>query len=800
MRKVEILAPAGSYESMKAAVNASCDAIYIGGSQFGARAFANNLEEENMLNTIDYLHLHGKKIYMTVNTLLKEDEINEKLYHYLKPYYEAGLDAAIVQDVGVAKFVHENFPDMAIHASTQMTLTSAYGTKILENYGITRFVPARELSIHEITEMRAHTDLEIECFVHGALCYCYSGQCLLSSIIGGRSGNRGRCAQPCRMQYELKTSGKTGYFLSPKDISTIASIPNMIEAGINSFKIEGRMKRPEYTALCSYLYGKYTDLYLDKGKEGYERYLKDNMMEFTKDQMALADIYNRGNFSTGYYTNYHGKTMMSMKRPNHYGVLVGEVKEVNGNKATIKLSEDVNKQDVLEFRDIEEQEIYDYTAGQASLANDTIEANFKHGLKIRKGNRIYRTKNQKLLDWLQQEFLSMDKKIGIEGLFHCKSGEPFAITLIFEDKEVTVTGEIVQKAQNQPVTENKISEAISKISDTKYYFTKLSGEVSLDAFLPMGAVKNLRRNALEALEEKILDEYKRTLSDKTVVLHESKSRLKCDENLNETVKPSIHVLVNSKQQFEEALKISQVSRIYIVSEQFSVENCEACIKEGKEKGTEIYLSLPYIFRSNTMKAYSEYTTLDVDGYLIHNFEEVAFLKQQGVNQNFVLDSNMYTFNSFAKSFWKDQQVNSYTIPVELNEREIKQRGIENDTLIVYGHLPLMISTQCIVDNCLTCNKKPDFHILYDRKGKDYYAFNCCKYCYNIIYDGEALSLLEEIKSVKNMNPDNVRLDFTIETDKEMQFILKNFIDVFRYNKGSEIIPNTTKGHFKRGIE
>ncbi len=800
MRKVEILAPAGSYESMKAAVNASCDAIYIGGSQFGARAFANNLEEDNMINTIDYLHLHGKKIYMTVNTLLKEEEIQDKLYYYLKPYYEAGLDAAIVQDVGVAKYIHENFPDMAIHASTQMTLTSALGTKMFENYGITRFVPARELSIQEITEMRSQTNLEIECFVHGALCYSYSGQCLLSSIIGGRSGNRGRCAQPCRMQYELKENGKTGYFLSPKDISTLTLIPAMIEAGINSFKIEGRMKRPEYTALCTYLYGKYTDLYFEKGREAYERYLKDNKTEFAKDQMALSDIYNRGNFSSGYYTNYHGKQMISMKRPNHYGVLVGEVEEVNGNKATIKLSEDIHKQDVLEFRDIQEQEIYDYTVGQASFANDTIVANFKHGSKIRKGNRLYRTKNQQLLEWLQQEFLLADKKIGIEGTFHCKNGEPFSITLCYADKAVTVTGDIVQKAQNQPVTEAKISEAIGKISDTKYYFTRLSGEVSSDVFLPMGVVKNLRRNALEALEEKILEEYRRTLIEENKDLPEHENLLKLDEAFMDNDKPSIHVLVNSRQQFEVALNVTKVIRIYLASDQFSVDDCKLSIEAGKKQGKQVYLSLPYIFRSNTMKAYSEYMVLDVDGYLIHNFEEVVYLKEQGVTKDFVLDSNMYTFNSYAKGFWKDQKVNSYTIPIELNEKEIKQRGLKDDTLIVYGHLPLMISTQCLIDNCLTCNKKPDYHSLYDRKGKVYYAFNCCKYCYNIIYDGEALSLLEEVKSVKNLNPDHIRLDFTIETDNEMQSILKSFMDAFRYNKESKMIPDTTKGHFKRGIE
>ncbi|MFW5670496.1 MAG: peptidase U32 family protein, partial [Acetivibrio ethanolgignens] len=227
MRKVEILAPAGSYESMQAAVNAGCDAVYIGGSQFGARAFADNLSVENLKKAMDFVHIRDKKLYLTVNTLLKEEELKEQLYDYLLPFYEHGLDAVIVQDIGVMSFIHKAFPELPIHASTQMSLTGSRGANGLKSLGVTRFVPARELSLEELRDIRRETDLEIETFVHGALCYCYSGQCLLSSMIGGRSGNRGRCAQPCRMQYRLP-DGKTGYFMSPKDICTLELIPELI--------------------------------------------------------------------------------------------------------------------------------------------------------------------------------------------------------------------------------------------------------------------------------------------------------------------------------------------------------------------------------------------------------------------------------------------------------------------------------------------------------------------------------------------------------------------------------------------
>ena len=248
-RQVEILAPAGSKESLKAAVCAGADAVYTGGAMFGARAYAKNLAEEELLDSIDYVHVHGRKLYLTVNTLLKDREI-DCLYEYLYPYYMRGLDGVIVQDIGVIEFLKRYFPGLALHASTQMTITGADGAAFLKEQGITRVVPARELSLSEIRRMKEETGLEIECFVHGALCYCYSGQCLLSSMIGGRSGNRGQCAQPCRLPYHVE-GGKAADLMSLKDLCTIDLLPELMEKGIDSFKIEGRMKKQDnvYTVI-----------------------------------------------------------------------------------------------------------------------------------------------------------------------------------------------------------------------------------------------------------------------------------------------------------------------------------------------------------------------------------------------------------------------------------------------------------------------------------------------------------------------------------------------------------------------
>ena len=303
---VEILAPAGSEEAFYAALRAGADAVYLGGSRFGARAYADNFNEETLLHTIDEAHLFGKKIYLTVNTLVKENEL-EDFYRFLLPYYRAGLDAVIVQDLGALLMIRECFPEIHIHASTQMTVTGSYGASFLRKNGADRVVPARELSLEEIRKIRESSDIEIECFVHGALCYCYSGQCLMSSLAGGRSGNRGRCAQPCRLSYEVEKNGRrltgrdNGYALNTKDICTLDLLPELIAAGVDSFKIEGRMKRPEYTAGVTSVYRKYTDLALSGEKYAVEE----------EDRRFLAGLFNREGFSRSYYEQYNGPSMMA---------------------------------------------------------------------------------------------------------------------------------------------------------------------------------------------------------------------------------------------------------------------------------------------------------------------------------------------------------------------------------------------------------------------------------------------------------------------------------------------------------
>lgn len=308
-KKVELLAPAGNFACFRAAINAGADAVYLGGEKFGARAYAGNFSKEEIMDALRIAHIFGRKIYLTVNTLVKECEFCE-LIPYISPLYEAGLDGVIVQDIGVLRSLSENFPDLELHASTQMTITGVYGAEYLKKLGVCRVVPARELSFDEISDIKSKTGLEIECFIHGAMCYAYSGQCLFSSILGGRSGNRGRCAGPCRLPYTDK-KGKTIYPLSLKDMYTLPILPELIDAGIDSFKIEGRMKSPEYVAGVTSMYRKYIDLYTKNPDQPFK--------VLASDEKWLRELYIRSDICDGYYKKHNGKTMVTLKEPGYSG-------------------------------------------------------------------------------------------------------------------------------------------------------------------------------------------------------------------------------------------------------------------------------------------------------------------------------------------------------------------------------------------------------------------------------------------------------------------------------------------------
>ena len=492
MKKPEILAPAGTFEALKAAVKAGADAVYAGADKFSARAFAGNFDEDELLKAIDYCHIFGVKIYLAINTLLKEDEI-KSLVQYVQPFYKEGIDAVIVQDMGAAALLAREFPDLALHASTQMSISSHYGAQFLKNLGFARIVPARELSLEEIKSIKSRVDIETETFVHGAMCYCYSGKCLFSSFMGTRSGNRGRCAQPCRKKYEY--NGKREYIMSLKDMCLLEAVPELMRAGIDSFKIEGRMKKPEYVAAAVRAYREAADAY-SAGTWNPEKIAAD-----TDD---LRDIYNRGGFCEGYYFQQNGSSMLAKDRPNHTGLKIGTVKKADPPLVYIALEKDVNKQDVLEIR----QAGIELTSAKECTCAEVLAINGNNFKKIKPGMEVYRTRNNKLLDEIREDIIQKETAVYAYAEVTAQTGRPLEIEITGKTASAKVTGDIVQKAQNKATSAETIIDKMKKTTGTGVRLETVC-RISPDAFVPMSSLNELRRRAAEEFKRNLAERFYR---------------------------------------------------------------------------------------------------------------------------------------------------------------------------------------------------------------------------------------------------------------------------------------------------
>lgn len=791
MSRFELLAPAGSYESLVAAIKAGADAVYIGGQKFGARAYADNLETDKMIEAIEYVHLHRKKIYMTVNTLLKQEEM-EKLYEYLLPYYEAGLDAVIVQDFGVLSFIKKHFPDLDIHASTQMNVVGVSAAMFLKKLGIKRVVTARELSLDEIIDIREKTGLEIESFVHGALCYCYSGQCLMSSILGGRSGNRGRCAQPCRLPYELR--GKQAYYLSPKDMAAISILPKLMDAGIYSFKIEGRMKRAEYVAAVTSIYRKYIDLY-EAGKE-YE--------VSKEDERILLELYNRGGFHFGYYEQKNGKNMMAIDRPNHMGVFLGEIEKINGNQIQFRTALPIKKQDILEIHTKDGG--IELTSPLEAKKGEKITLNAKKIKSIKKGQKIYRVKSQNLLDKIQETIIKKDIRVGIKAEVFAKIGQRLRMDLSYGEIHCTIQGDIVEEAKKNPITKEQIFSKINQMGETEFYFEDLKVNIEGDCFLPVSVLKKLRREALAKIREEILSSSRRKAKPYSLLDNTLTFMAGTDEK-KKTNSPNIVVSIMKKEYLTMLLQKKEISSIYMELSKISFNEMEEITKICKVAGKKIYYMLPYVFRKEAQKEYElhkkELFFGEHDGLLVRNIDSFAFLAGDLQYQKEIkIDYSLYCYNQEAIEFFASKGENiSFTYPIELREKELKELVFSRADMICYSRFPLMISTQCVKKTMGCCNQKEEYLALKDRYGKEFIVGTECRYCYNLIYNGIALSLLDCHKDIEEIAPSQLRLHFVDETLKEAEQIIDDFCEV--YLRGKEQIKTQkkfTRGHFKRGIE
>ena len=731
---IELLAPAGSYETFLAVIAAGADAVYVGGNAFGARAYANNFSEEELLAAIDYAHLHHRKLYLTVNTLLKEKELQEQLYDYLLPYYKQGLDAVIVQDMGAFSFIKEHFPDLEIHTSTQMTVTNRYGAQMMKDLGAKRVVTAREMSFAEIEDIAKHVDVEIESFVHGALCYCFSGQCLLSSIIGGRSGNRGRCAQPCRLPYEAYnaekkriSNPKQPYLLSPKDLCTIEMIPQLVKAGIYSFKIEGRMKQAEYAAGVVSMYRKYIDLYLKKGEAGY-RVSKE-------DYQKLLDLGNRSGFTDGYYKKHNGADMITFEQPSH-----------------------------------------------------------------KKGNEV-------LQNYIRETYLNTEIKEKINGTLILSQDLPAIMTVSYEDNYVTVEGEVVQPAKKQPLSLEKVEENVKKTGNTPFEFETLEIQMDDAIFMPVKALNQLRREALEKLLEQVLDHYRRELSD---VCKSAVTRKCCQSNTDK--KETFSASIENREQLKPVLKSQLIGEIYIDSTCYSRQTLLTELKNDcariKKAGKKTYYILPAVFRKHTSDFYQsvvqELINCELDGFVVKSYDALQFVKDNFVAKEIVIDQNLYTYNGKACETLSAFSPVKLTAPFELNKKELEQRDNRDSELVIYGRLPLMTSAQCVTRSVAGCKKTPGIMYLKDRYDVAFPVKNACEECYNVIYNSKPLVLFGQAEELKKMQFQSYRLSFTTEEKQEIEQILnlceKSFIGRETTGIKDFFKEEFTYGHYKRGVE
>lgn len=724
--RTELLAPAGSYEGMTAAFSAGADAVYIGGTRFGARAYAENPDGEGLKRAIQYAHMRKRKLYLTVNTLLKDAEM-EELYHFLNPLYMEGLDAVIVQDMGVLRYVRDVFPGLHIHASTQMGITGAYGAEFLKKEGASRVVLARELSLSEIRAVDERTDVELECFVHGALCFCYSGQCLFSSMVGGRSGNRGRCAQPCRLSYDLLQNGSVvhtdgSYLLSPKDICTLDQIPALIKSGVDSMKIEGRMKRPEYAAGVVRAYRRAIDRFLESGQNPVA----------PQERKELLDLYRRRGYCEGYYFQHNGRDMMALDKS-------GKTDE----------------------------------PGQ----------------------------NEKLLQNLKEQYLFGEDTVKINGKLILSKRKPAILEVYFGDVRSTVCGMQPQAAKTRPLTEEEAKKQIRKTGGSGFSFEKLELEMEEDLFLPLQALNELRRKALDAFREKLRERDLRG-PGKTRALASAR------EESSRTC--AIHVSVENRDSLSQLCAIPQIDAIYIDCSAFSSRE-DFLASSGKQielchasKKRCLYI-MPWIFRAKALQYYRWEDAGPVleqyDGVLLRSQEEYAFLTAHGYRREMAADWNLYTFNREAQAFWREKGLAFDTVPPELNFREIQKRGCGGSELIVYGYQPLMVSAQCQQKNSIGCKKRTQILFLRDRKKKRFAVKNICMFCYNIIYNSVPLELADHARQIQTLRPSGVRLQFTAEEKETVLCVTKAYIAAFCGQERPEReIKEFTRGHFERGVE
>lgn len=804
-KRPEILAPAGNINSFCAAVNAGADAIYVGGTKFGARAYASNFTTSELVDAIRYAHLHNVKVYLTTNTLIKNTELKNEYFSYIKPLYEAGLDALIVQDLGVMSYIKEFFPNIDIHASTQCTLFTHYSANQLKSlYNITRVVPPRELSFTELKEYRGNTDLELEVFIHGALCYCYSGKCLMSSANGGRSGNRGRCAQPCRHEYKFDNTKE--YALSPKDLCSLKYIDRLIECGIDSFKIEGRMKKPEYVALCVMIYKKYIDKYFELGKEKYLEYINSHTSEFEVDIDKLTDIYNRGGFTDGYFYKHNGAKMISNTKPNHFGNNIGKVIKATDKNVEIKLSKNIGAHDVLEIRGKKDINTYEFTTKNSLQKGDILRSNILKGKKISPQQLVYRTRNQNLIDNINTYIINNKKKKQINMSFIAKVDEQATLTIYDSDVSITAMGDYVQAASNTPLDKDRIQKQLLKLGETD--FSCYSCEIVCDSniFIPMSAINNLRRQALADFIRKINEKYEReTIKEDNFSIDFDKTLIDKHSIANSTIKYTVEV--DNLDYIDKLLDLKNISQ-FILPLYSDLSNMTTIISKLQAKDKTVIINFPEIIRYNyyeniKKKILKISQIYDNIIFCCNSLEAISIANECNIDKSrLIAGSNLYAFNNKTVEYLSTL-TNSIILPYELSYEELTAHNCANSYVRIYGKLPVMFSAQCVQKNFKKCNKGFSTTTITDLNETDIsYDVKCnCDWCYNTIYSKIPFDNSHHISDYQKLSIENVVISLIDISNADFERV----IQILSLDDSGYIKNNSNKNHnnaysyFKNGV-
>ncbi len=789
MTKVELLAPVGDWNCLKAAVQNGADAVYFGVEQFNARMYAANFNVEDMKQVIEYCKLRNVKTNLTLNTLLENCEFDNAV-DLAKEAYKTGVDAIIVQDLGLAKYLIDNIPGLPIHASTQMTVHNLQGVLKLEKLGFDRVVLSRELSCEEIEYICKNCKVEIETFIHGALCICYSGQCLFSSVVGGRSGNRGKCAGPCRLPYELisenaetheRKSIDKGYLLSTKDLCGIAYLPRLIQAGVKCFKIEGRMKSPEYVATVTRIYRKYIDMVLNN----------DDFIIDEKDINDLMQVFNRGGFSDGHLDSKHNRNLIFPEKPSNMGIYLGTIKKYNSNKGhiTLQLEEDLELGDSISVSNeaskylVSELMIKNVNQKKVSANTEVTIGRMKGNIKV--GDKVYRISSKALSDFAKASYDNCEnKKIPLNCTVTIKKNTPISMEIstnkntcyneLYSSIYVKeISNMIPIDALKTPISVERVVKQISKTTNTPFSFENITVLLDDGLYVPsISTLNELRRTALEKVEQEILSRAKRTLLD---LSKKSKESITYTPNVKN---PEISVLFRQLDLDFDYTKLDKekITNIYVSLELFISKKYSKIISYFSDN-YNLYIYVPSIIKTNykniALSTIEQAVIIyNIKGFIVSNIGDFELLKKYSKDYEFIGNYTLNVFNNNTMEEYRKLGLSRITLSRELNQELIKEMLANaniNTEMIVYGNLPLMASSYCFLGetnkcypDCGTNCKKNNKYYLKDRLGFNFRVVPNSIETVTLICNSKTLSV-----STKDLPVNFVRLDILNESINEI---------------------------------